>query len=310
MFGRAPVELCSFAWPTSRLGEAIEYLARKGKLLPLSVEAPTLPQDLVQADDETLGRWLEAVTGQLGLEAEPVESAYADVDRLVRGAGPAILRLPGALFENEPRFLVLLKGGQWISVVGPDLSLYHVRPEVIRDALCYELEAPYTEQTDQFLASVGVPEHRRARARKAILSEQLGPARIGGCWLLRLSPGANLWNQTRRARLLRPWLTFMGGHAVQLILSILAWWVIGWGALSGRFDQGWLWAWSLILFTTIPFQVLITVAQSQFAIRAGGLFKQRLLYGTLRLEPEEIRHQGAGQFLGRVMESEAVELRK
>jgi ATP-binding cassette subfamily B protein len=33
-----------------------------------------------------------------------------------------------------------------------------------------------------------------------------------------------------------------------------------------------------------------------------------LLHGTLNLEPEEIRHQGRGQFLGRVMESEAVEM--
>jgi len=43
------------------------------------------------------------------------------------------------------------------------------------------------------------------------------------------------------------------------------------------------------------------------AIGAGGLLKQRLLYGALQLEPEEIRHQGAGQLLGCVIESEAVE---
>lgn len=48
-------------------------------------------------------------------------------------------------------------------------------------------------------------------------------------------------------------------------------------------------------------------SQGVLAIGAGSLRKQRLLYGALRLEPEEIRHEGAGQMLGRVIESSAVE---
>ena len=47
--------------------------------------------------------------------------------------------------------------------------------------------------------------------------------------------------------------------------------------------------------------------QVRVAIGAGALLKQRLLFGTLRLEPEEIRSEGSGQLLGRVIESEAVE---
>jgi ATP-binding cassette subfamily B protein len=37
------------------------------------------------------------------------------------------------------------------------------------------------------------------------------------------------------------------------------------------------------------------------------LLKQRLLYGALKLQPEEIRAEGVGQMLGRVIESNAVE---
>src|SRR5262249_25354096 len=47
--------------------------------------------------------------------------------------------------------------------------------------------------------------------------------------------------------------------------------------------------------------------QSRFAVGAGSLLKQQLLYGALHLEPEEIRSQGAGQMLGRVIEANAVE---
>jgi ATP-binding cassette subfamily B protein len=67
-------------------------------------------------------------------------------------------------------------------------------------------------------------------------------------------------------------------------------------------------AWGILLFATIPVQLIVNDAQSELSMRSGAIFKQRLLYGTLRLEPEEIRHQGMGQFLGRVMESEAVEM--
>jgi ATP-binding cassette subfamily B protein len=46
--------------------------------------------------------------------------------------------------------------------------------------------------------------------------------------------------------------------------------------------------------------------QGRLAIVVGSLLKQRLLAGALRLQPEEIRREGAGQLLGRVIESEAV----
>jgi hypothetical protein len=53
--------------------------------------------------------------------------------------------------------------------------------------------------------------------------------------------------------------------------------------------------------------LLATWSQGRLAIGTGALLKQHLLAGALRLEPEEIRHQGAAQLLGRVFEAEAVE---
>ena len=54
-------------------------------------------------------------------------------------------------------------------------------------------------------------------------------------------------------------------------------------------------------------QLAMNWFQNLLALELGRLFKQRLLYGILQLEPEEIRHQGAGQFLGIVMEAESLE---
>ncbi|MBU1751557.1 MAG: hypothetical protein KKA73_28095, partial [Chloroflexi bacterium] len=293
MFSRDVVDqqaLQALAWPAARLGEAIEYLGRKGDISSQPAEASPLPGNLDSADDEAIGWWIEAVADRQGLEAEPTESPYAQVGQLVRSAGPAILRLPDGFCKGDGRFLALLKGGhRRVSIVGPDLAIRRVHPVVVRDALCHDVEAPFMTQTDRFLTGAGVPEHRRVRVGEAILQAQLSPFRIRGCWLLRPSPGASLWLQARRARLPRALFMLIGGNIILQVLTLLAWTVIGWGALTGHFDWGWLWAWALLLFTTIPFQMLITQAQSQLAINAGGLFKQRLLHGTLQLTPEEIR---------------------
>jgi ATP-binding cassette subfamily B protein len=100
----------------------------------------------------------------------------------------------------------------------------------------------------------------------------------------------------------------LGMYFVQMLLSVASWYVIGRGIFQGHFDFGWLLAWGILLLSTIPVQLIVNDAQSELSIGAGAIFKQRLIYGALKLEPEEIRHQGMGQFLGRVMESEAVEM--
>jgi ATP-binding cassette subfamily B protein len=83
--------------------------------------------------------------------------------------------------------------------------------------------------------------------------------------------------------------------------------MLGLGALGGRLDRGYLIAWALLLLTLVPFRTLATAAQGRLAIDAGVLVKRRLMAGALALSPEEVRGDGAGALLGRVIESEAVE---
>jgi ATP-binding cassette subfamily B protein len=292
-------------WPASRLGEALQALAWKSRMVPRSVEAPAPPTGLAKAGVEALGRWLEGAAGRLDLEAEPAEPAYPAVERFVQGAGPLLLCLPDG---GERRFLAILRGSRRaVSVLGPDLVLHRLRPEFVRAALCREVEAPLLEKVDRLLDEAGVPDRRRARARAAILGERLREKRIDGVWQLRPSPGANVWTQVRHARLPRRLLVFLAAFAVQYVLWLVSWGLVGRGALQGRFEPGWLLAWALLLLTLVPLRLLVTWAEGQLAITAGSLLKQRLLHGALRLEPDEIRHQGVGQLLGRVIESEAVE---
>jgi ATP-binding cassette subfamily B protein len=111
----------------------------------------------------------------------------------------------------------------------------------------------------------------------------------------------------REARLPRLLAALAGAHLCEYSLWILSWWLLGWMTFQGRLDLGWLLAWLLLLLMLIPFHLLTTWTGGLFAMRAGALLKRRLLFGALRLEPEEIRHQGAGQLLGRVHEADAIE---
>jgi ATP-binding cassette subfamily B protein len=252
-----------------------------------------------------LGAWIETTAAWLDLEAEPVETPYPEAERLVRAAGPALLHLPD---QGEPRFVAILGGRRrTVAVLGPDLVVHRLRPQAVCSALCHGLKAPLTADVDRLLADAGVPLRRRSLARQVILDERLSAARLGGCWLVRLPAGAPFWHQMRQARLPQRLLVLGAAHAAQYGLWLLSWWVVGQGALAGRLDRGWLLAWALLLLTLVPLRLLVTWSQGWLAIAAGGLLKRRLLAGALWLEPEEIRQQGAGQLLGRVIESEAVE---
>jgi ATP-binding cassette subfamily B protein len=297
------------AWPQSQLGEAIEALARACRLPVRSVELPATP-DLagLQAPGEDLvGSWIGSLSAHLGLEAEPTEAPYGDVERLVQGSGPALLRLP-ADDGKEPCFLALRGGrGSRVTLLCPDRSTRRLPVSSVVATLCHAFEAPVAGQIDSLLEQAGVPPSRRARARTAILRERLGAARIAGCWMLRLPPGSSFFRQVLHARLPRHLVAFFVAHVVQYLVMLLSWWVVGNAALQGRLDRQWLLAWVLLLLTQVPLGVVVSWSQGMFAIGLGGLLKLRLLGGALRLEPEEIRNQGAGQLLGRVIESGAVE---
>ena len=91
------------------------------------------------------------------------------------------------------------------------------------------------------------------------------------------------------------------------VLSLAAWALVGRGALGGTLDVGWLLAWALLLLTLVPVHVGSVWWQGVLGIGASALIKRRLLVGALRRDPEEVRGQGTGQILGRVIEAEAVE---
>ena len=273
----------SWLWPASRLGEALGLLTSG----PSVANPPSPVGDW----------WIESAAQTVGFEAQPAETTYADLERQLDHMGPALI-------ATGPAFLALLPGAMLLT---PDRKKVRFDPAVIRAALCAPMEAPVLLEIQETLNRAQIPAAKQARARDAILRERLNSKRIRGIWLLRLPPGASFREQLRQAGIPRRLLALTGAHALQYLLWILAWYIVGSNVLRGGANRAWLIPWALLLLTLVPLRVLITRLQGWVAIGAGALLKQRLFFGSLRLSPDSIRHQGAGQLLGRVLESEAVE---
>ena len=296
-------------WDFNQISEALEILSRRAGFIRIPVDLPPIPDDLHGREDDRLNRWMEAAGEKIGIETESFESSFSDIEKVLRKAAPAIISIPDS---GDPAmhkgFFILLKGGKIITFISPNLKQKRVKIKDAARFLRNPFIAPYGDAVEQLLQEAGVEEKRRDRARIALIQEQLGSITLPLGWLLRLSPGDNVFRQIAYEKLWEPLVTMLTSSLIQQALSLLAWWFIGRAAFGAQFDQAWLIAWGLLLFSGIPFQMKAALAQNEFSIRMGALFKQRLLYGILKLKPDEIRHQGMGQFLGRVMEADAVEM--
>ncbi|XXY15659.1 ATP-binding cassette domain-containing protein [Sorangium sp. So ce216] len=296
--------LGALEWPAERLGDALEALALEGGLGPRVVAAP-IPTDGHLRSADALGAWIEQAAGYLGVEAEPIAARHDELDAALLRVAPALVWLRGG---EAPRFLAIAgRRGRDLAVLRADRSTARVPVEAITGRISRPLEAQVLPEIDRVLARAGVHPRRRTRARQALLRERLGAVIIDGIWSLRLPPGAPFRRQIAAARVPRRLLGLLAAHASAYTLWILVWMTVGRSILDDHLDEGWLLAGALLLATVVPLRQLMAWLSGLVAIDASALIKQRLLSGALALEPEEVRSEGAGRFLGRVIESEAIE---
>jgi ATP-binding cassette subfamily B protein len=260
-------------------------------------------------------RHVPVAAAALGLDAEPIDASCGELEALLRSAGPAVLRIstPSPAHEGHGYAggdaLVMLVGrrGRRVRVVGPDQRIVTVPVDLLRRALSGPQEAPLVAETERLVEDAGVHHRRRAAVVRALVGDRLRARRLQAGWLLRMPPGSSFRSQLAAAGAHRQLVLLAALHAAQYGLWIAAWWLLGLAALQGHLDSAWLGAWMLALFSLIPLQLAALWLQGRLAISAGALVKQRLLAGAFRLEPEEIRTEGAGHLLGRVIEAQAVE---
>lgn len=300
-------DLDTYTWSATQLAEAIRLLGEKSGFSPMPGEILSPPK-AIEGKLELCSAWVEDCSRRMGLEAEPVGVNYGEVDTFILKGGPGLIHLPKQVEEKDFAWVALLGSRRKkVLVLGPDGLIHSLPPALLYRAICQPMEENLAPQIEGLLDKAKIAEKDRSRIRQALLAQYLAPLPISGCWLLRLGPCRNLAQILRQAKVGLPFFTFLLAHIFQYLLWIISWWIIGKGAFEGHLLLEWLIGWGLILFSLVPLKALVIWAEGHLSIRLGGIFKQRLLYGAMRIKPDDIRHLGAGGLLGRVFESEALE---
>lgn len=290
-------DVAAFAWPAARVAEAMDALARRSGLCSRSAEALRAAPPRIDP-----GPWIESAAKHLGCDADPIEANYRDLEVELSAAYPAILRLSDTLF-----LAIVNARGHRLRVITPNLRTVWIPIADICQILREPIERTARADYHRLLEEAALPAARRASTISLLMNEQLSNRPFRDCWILRPSPGAKTLGSLRRVGALRNASALFAAHTAQYLLWIASWIILGRLSLAGRMDRGWLLAWVLLLITLVPLRLLTTWKQGLLAIGVGAFLKRRLLYGALRLAPEEMRHSGIGSFLAQVFESEIVE---
>jgi ATP-binding cassette subfamily B protein len=158
---------------------------------------------------------------------------------------------------------------------------------------------------DRLLESAGVRPARREQVRSVMLRERLAAQAFTECWMLRLPATAPFMAQLSQAGLIRR----LGRVAMLLTAVYLV--EIGAGPDrcrgAGR-QAGPRLARCVAVDVAVghPLRLSAGWLEATFALDLGRILKRRLLAGALRINIDAVRHQGAGQIIGRVMESQAL----
>ena len=290
-------------WPAGRLGDALVAVAER--VLP-ERRAPRLqdpPADI--ADSSALAGFVEDAAYQLGLEVQAVDARVATVRGLLAEGGPVLVAHPG---PGGSQFLVLLgcdRRAGVADVLGADRRVYRLAAAEIDAWLDDEKRSLAGKAFAGFCSAAGLASRDQEKAQR-ILGRAAGAGRPTVGWALH--PAASrLAERFRQSGAGRVVGTALISYLVGFALMVGSWWLLGAAALQGHLERGWLWAWAMLLLTFVAFRASGVWAAGRLAVQVGGLVRERLLEGILRLPADQVRVKGVGHLLGTVLEADALD---
>lgn len=281
-------------WPHARAAELLDGLVQAANLVSSGASPP------LGADKPDTSWWTRAGAAKR-LEVVPSLVTWSETDSVITSGAPAI-------FEVDDGFIGLLGAGfRGARLLGPDGRTHTVPTAWLRDRLRSGIEAEHRPRIEEQLGRAGLPPQRLSRAVAVLLAERLAVVSIGPVYLLRSRIGAPLLVELREQGLIGIFAAWLLVLVLGQIVGLGAWATLGRGLLDGQVAGAWVFAWALLLGNAVVLSTAAVWLQGRFALSAGRWLKVRLLAGALRLDPDAVRHVGTGQWLGRVIESEAVE---
>lgn len=234
-------------------------------------------------------------------EIAPIVTAFPNLPRQLGAGGPAIVRVPDGL-------LAIRRVGRYRTVViTPDNRRCRLPTSVVIESAATVAPAVITE-VDKVLDLAGLrPGRRRQVVRGALIDARLVDQRIDAGWMVRPTATAP-WHRLVRSVHLGRWIVVLVlAHLATYALFLATFAVVGGAAARGDLRASTVSAGSLLLLAAVPMRMTATWSAGQITMGVGGLIKRRLHAGIVNVEPDEMRHHGAGHFLALVLEAEAVE---
>lgn len=287
------IDFVVYSWPPERVSEALAALAQAAGVGAHAAEAVRdAPADLSR---ERLGAWVEASAHRMGLEAAPFAVTYPELETVLERATPALL-----LFEPEPGQMTLLclyrGGGRTVALLGPDQPIRRFAIGEVAQGLRQAVERPIVAEVDSILDLLRVDPKRRARAKALLTTDRMRDYPVASGFFLGWSPTVSFWRDLKATRAVPKLGLLFLGYALAFALTLLGWWSIGHGALSGRIDRGWLWAWVLSVAALIPLRAFVTWLGFDLSFSCAVLLKRRLFAGACELDAQTVRQKVSGSY--------------
>lgn len=246
----------------------------------------------------------QQVSGQMSLaesaekchtRLEPTALLYKESALFLRNAGSALVRVR---LEQVEGWLAIVRGGRRVQVLARDTSAQTVRLESVEAAIRYHSERAEIETTERVLDGMAISAERRNAQQKALLYTRLADTRLDACWQLHVASDVSWWKLLNDAKLptLIGALLLTQAGATGAIFSAAA--LVGVIATHSTVAWGWIALVLVLLLAAIPLQLLQVWLSKVYNLAVERVVKGRLVYGLLRLLPEETYAIGTGQFLG------------
>jgi ATP-binding cassette subfamily B protein len=224
-------------------------------------------------------------------ERDPIDLAYPHLGASLRSIGPAVLTGPGG------QLAVVRTARRTMVVVTPDGGRHRVRTTEVRDWTVADIEVAVEPEVRALPVA----------ARPAVLAARLAGTRVAAGWRVRPSADAPLRLLARQAHLGRRLALVVVSQAAVYTVFLAVWAVVAGAAARGDLTGGAVAAGTILLLALAPLRALATWSAGTTTVEAGAILKRRLLGGIVAVEPDSMRHRGAGQLLGLTLEAEALE---
>jgi ATP-binding cassette, subfamily B, bacterial len=301
-----PLALAGLLWPTEQLAEALAAVAEAAGLAGRKsvLGGPPAAGRTAGVADPAFGAVDPGGLAGVEIEIDPVEISWADLGRALPRLGPAVVRLA----EPAAGYLALLRrrGGR-VAALTADGRLHRLGAARVAAAIRGTAAARHTAAIDAILTGLPLSARRRRRARSALAAAWLAAAPGTTVHLLAACGGGPAGARLKAARLGLPAIALLAAVAASQAIVLLSWYLLGGGLLGGGLEVSWLLAWGLLIVSLPLARAAELAAAAGLGQRGSLLVRRRLFACLLSLAPGDLRGDGIGRFVGRVLAGESLE---